>query len=358
MIQKMKKVSLWAYLASLAVFAFGDIFGVAAKTMDMGAAVFISHLVVLVIAPGVLVTLYSTYLSPRAPVLLNIAVAIIHVILSPLPATMFSPAFSNAPLAGFFGVITGLAMCLFGFLAIMDTDRVQSGVSQSGSAQSNLVNDWRLPYGSGPLFSEMDFHVRQIGNAGQGLNASGFSQENIDLGIRGEKATAIILDHVRARYRGLLVGHSLRVNPTTDSDLDHLFVIGRSIIIIDSKMWKANCNYTLRYNPMEFNLEVLVRDFATSQESIRSTAMPWMIDQVRAQFPGYRVKGLICVHGVSEEAGQSQAVVNDLDGGDNSLRIIKAQDLHAELEREAREAVVNAELTDSAMIERMSAMSK
>lgn len=354
MTQRITRISLWAYLAAMAVFAFGDFMGVASATMEQGGAgMFISHLVILVVAPAAFVVAYSTYAAPKLHRGINLAVALLHVILSPLPATMFSSAFSGVGLASFFGGIVGLVLCVSGFIALLGVKDEQVTPDRS------LLTDWRLPYGTGPAVKDMDFRDREIGTAGQGLGSSGFSEENIDLGVRGEEATASILTDLRARYETLLVGHSLRVNPTTEADLDHLFVIGRTIIIVDSKMWKANCAYTLRYNPVEFNLEVLVRDIFNGQKSTRETSMPWMIDQVRAQFPGYRVRGLICLHGTSPEASESQSASNDLEGGDeSSLRIIKADSLYAALEREAREAVLAGEPTDSAMVDRLKMMSK
>jgi len=87
-----------------------------------------------------------------------------------------------------------------------------------------------------------------LGTAGGGLgDASGWAaNENVArMGQAGEVRMAAILDPL-ARPGGATVLHDLRIPiPGFTANIDHVVVSGRTVLLIDSKMWKPGFYWTV-----------------------------------------------------------------------------------------------------------------
>jgi len=87
-----------------------------------------------------------------------------------------------------------------------------------------------------------------LGTAGGGLgDASGWAaNENVArMGQAGEVRMAAILDPL-ARPGGVTVLHDLRIPiPGFTANIDHVVVSGRTVLLIDSKMWKPGFYWTV-----------------------------------------------------------------------------------------------------------------
>lgn len=65
-------------------------------------------------------------------------------------------------------------------------------------------------------------------------------------GVRGELSTAKLLDALAALPGGPTVLHDLRIPiPGISANIDHVVVSGRTVTIIDSKVWKPGFYWTL-----------------------------------------------------------------------------------------------------------------
>jgi hypothetical protein len=63
-------------------------------------------------------------------------------------------------------------------------------------------------------------------------------------GMRGELATARRLNELIAKYPNLHIFHGVHYKGS-QGDIDHLFVMGKTIILVDSKRWESNKEYRL-----------------------------------------------------------------------------------------------------------------
>lgn len=89
-----------------------------------------------------------------------------------------------------------------------------------------------------------------IGCPGGSLTNSGgwlADQSKVAAGLRGERATAQVLDQLAALPNGPTVLHDLRIPiPGVSANIDHVVISGRSITVIDSKLWAPGFYWTLR----------------------------------------------------------------------------------------------------------------
>ena len=88
---------------------------------------------------------------------------------------------------------------------------------------------------------------RQVfGQAGASLTwgIDGQDGGEVAAGLEGEKMTAKILQQWLATNPQALLFHSVRW-PQSEGDTDHMLVIGRHVLLIDSKRWKAKRKYSL-----------------------------------------------------------------------------------------------------------------
>lgn len=89
-----------------------------------------------------------------------------------------------------------------------------------------------------------------IGRAGGSLSSSrGWlpDQSKVNAGIRGEQATARVLDKLAALPNGPTVLHDLRIPiPGVAANIDHVVVSGRRVTVIDSKLWAPGFYWTFQ----------------------------------------------------------------------------------------------------------------
>ena len=87
-----------------------------------------------------------------------------------------------------------------------------------------------------------------IGRAAASLNdsAAWADQGRAAVGAKGEKATASVLNALAREPGGPSVVHDARIPiPGVKANIDHLVVSGRTVTIIDSKMWKPGFYWTV-----------------------------------------------------------------------------------------------------------------
>lgn len=85
-----------------------------------------------------------------------------------------------------------------------------------------------------------------FGTPGGSLNSSGFDHGSVSAGIDGEKRVAAVLDEIaRAHPRKVRVFHSVKL-PGHFGDIDHVVLVGRTVIAIDTKNWRGSSNYEAR----------------------------------------------------------------------------------------------------------------
>lgn len=68
--------------------------------------------------------------------------------------------------------------------------------------------------------------------------------EEVGAGIEGEKKTALILGEWVKKHPTALVFHSV-MWPGVEGDTDHVIVIGKQVILVDSKRWKSKRTYSV-----------------------------------------------------------------------------------------------------------------
>lgn len=66
----------------------------------------------------------------------------------------------------------------------------------------------------------------------------------LSAGIEGERMTSKFLSEWVKDYPNAYIAHSIQ-RPTSVGDTDHMLVIGRFVILIDSKRWKAKRKYSI-----------------------------------------------------------------------------------------------------------------
>lgn len=359
------KVCLGVYSAILVILAAVDIFG-AIATED--TLVCIIHLVVVLGFSAAFMISYALKVAPRAPRIINIIVGIIHLAASMIPLALIPSILEEttgqmAVLVSPLTLLAFIAFAVSGFLAVLGRAdhrplSRRSPVAPSRFRPAPRTTGRQTPYGTAaplPLF--LEDHSRTVGVPGQGLHESGFSAGNVSLGVKGEMATAEILTHLLRAYPSAVVGHSMRVNSTTEADLDHVFIIGNQMIVVDSKMWKARRTYALGPSRDNFDDDVVEVWDGDRLDEFRHTAMPWMLREVAAQFPGYVVSGLICIHGVSETACASQSITDSTgDKRTPNLDLILGRHLRTHLGAIAAGAQFSP--TDSAVISHLVRLKK
>lgn len=88
-----------------------------------------------------------------------------------------------------------------------------------------------------------------IGRAATGLGGDTSWAANeavVRMGAKGEVMTAAVLDARARELGGPTVLHDLRIPlPGVNANIDHVVVSGRTILIVDSKVWKPGFYWTL-----------------------------------------------------------------------------------------------------------------
>lgn len=272
------------YYGTLALLGLLDILllaGTGALSDDLTTPTLVIHLVLLgLVAVGA--GAYARWLADRLPTWLNMTAATLHLVLVP---------FLAVPLNGhILALLSGPVL-----LALIAGSYLLALGRRPGKGSHIRVS---------PRVRVADLSVdeRTAGSPGAGLYGSHYAAADIDRGVEGERRTAEIFREVLARHPDAIVGHSLRVTRASESDLDHVYITGSQILVVDSKMWRPRRNYELSYSPDAEGMFIHLLGDDGSFEEARSTAMPWMVHQVQTQFPGYQVTGVVCIHGYRIEA--------------------------------------------------------
>jgi len=88
---------------------------------------------------------------------------------------------------------------------------------------------------------------RVLGNPGGGLDNAAWAKNAAvaRVGKAGEVRTAVILDAIAQRTGGPTVMHDLLIPiPGISANIDHLVISGRTVTIIDAKVWKPGFYWT------------------------------------------------------------------------------------------------------------------
>lgn len=93
-------------------------------------------------------------------------------------------------------------------------------------------------------------HGRVIGHAGGSLDHSSSAKwaKNAEVaaaGSKGEKLTAGVLDPIALQPGGPTVLHDVQIPiPNITANIDHIVVSGRTVTLIDAKLWKPGFYWT------------------------------------------------------------------------------------------------------------------
>ena len=85
---------------------------------------------------------------------------------------------------------------------------------------------------------------RVLGAPGASLGSSGFDDAFVQAGAEGERRVAAVLDALADRHDNVRALHSVKL-PGHYGDIDHIIIIGRRVIPIDAKNWRADADYTI-----------------------------------------------------------------------------------------------------------------
>lgn len=110
---------------------------------------------------------------------------------------------------------------------------------------------------------------------------------DVGAGIEGEKKTALILGEWVKKHPTALVFHSV-LWPGVEGDTDHIVIIGKQFILIDSKRWKSKRTYSVTAKGEIMRGKV---PFPEGKVKMGGALRSWR-DVVGART---RVSGLVCV---------------------------------------------------------------
>ena len=151
---------------------------------------------------------------------------------------------------------------------------------------------------TGPLATDLlpwDFLGRRVhGTPGSNLSAGRFGLRNSILGREGETRTGkIIEDSVLPTYPAMHLLHGLHRPGTDHADIDHVLVFGKTVIAIDSKLWR----------PGHYWWDG--RDLYREGRRQHAVAFGDAVTALRRALPGrVRVIGLVAVHGWNGRLGE------------------------------------------------------
>ena len=110
-------------------------------------------------------------------------------------------------------------------------------------------------------------------------------------GMRGELATARRLNDLIAKYPNLHMFHGVHYKGS-QGDIDHLFVMGKTIILVDSKRWENNKDYRLVKSEKYGKLTALKNNQEFPGSSI---SLPLVRQRLGKDFASSEVLAILCV---------------------------------------------------------------
>lgn len=111
--------------------------------------------------------------------------------------------------------------------------------------------------------------------------------DEVKAGIEGEKMTAGVLEDWIKSYPNVLLFNSVRW-PGVEGDSDHMLLVGRQIVIIDSKRWKSKRKYSVMPNGS------IKRGTVPFPEG-NVKMLPAMKSWAKIFQKGIRIHGIVCV---------------------------------------------------------------
>lgn len=227
-------------------------------------------------------------------------------------------------------VFIGLAVIILGFLAKIiltgqNTKQEVANLADLHPDQIAYLNTW-----------EQNPHKDRIhGLPGAGL-IEAFGQNGVT-GMKGEIATAARLNEVIEKYPNLHVFHGVHYKGSR-GDIDHVFLMGKTIILVDSKKWENNKTYKLTRNGQE--KLTATKDGATFSGG--SISLPLVTSMVRKDHPAYETFGVLSVE---THGGRIYENIQD-----NRIGFVRADSLPLRLDR----LLSKAEASDSKAVKAMS----
>lgn len=122
-----------------------------------------------------------------------------------------------------------------------------------------------------------------LGRAGAGLDNAAWAKNDAvaRIGKSGEVKTAAVLDELAHRDGGPTVLHDLRIPiPGISANIDHVVVSGRTVHLIDAKVWKPGFYWTLGGRTFRG-----MSRFAPAEKK----TMPMAVDAINRHLSGRRV---------------------------------------------------------------------
>ena len=86
--------------------------------------------------------------------------------------------------------------------------------------------------------------TKVFGVAGGSLNSAGFDASSTKAGIDGERRVGKVLDEFASKNSNVYAFHSVKF-PGHFGDIDHVLIVGSTVIAIDTKNWKSDASYTI-----------------------------------------------------------------------------------------------------------------
>lgn len=145
---------------------------------------------------------------------------------------------------------------------------------------------------------EINPDQRIFGTVSAGLALAGLDAGRTAAGEKGEQIVAALLDPLTERddLGQVYVFHSLRL-PGLIADMDHAVLVGRTLFLVDAKLWKRADSYIATVHPGNENPKA--RKVYAVRDGVRAEAhevtMHYRIDQWREAFPALRVYGIVAV---------------------------------------------------------------
>lgn len=169
-----------------------------------------------------------------------------------------------------------------------------------GAAKARRIRNIKTYYSmvGGP--KKVPSGARFYGSAGSVGAAADTFGDKAQIGAEGEKRTAQLLELCRG-IDGLHIFHGVRFPGSTRADIDHVLVYGKKIMLVDSKLFRSGCRYTLvpggdGQDPSQ--KATITSSCGTSHVN----SMPAAVTAYAQRFPGHQVSGAIIVHGRDSSA--------------------------------------------------------
>ena len=248
-------------------------------------------MIVLMWAIYLIFMLVSEQTKDTLPITIAVGILSAPTLLASIPPKAYHKVFILRALRG---VVYGVAgIITIGFIIIVPTLSFAVAPAVIGWVAMRMFA--KSKYGSG-IIPEAYIESRTWGTAGDLTDAvSKFGYKDVNAGIKGEKATAVLLEDFVNKLGTATVFHGLEF-PTTSvskADVDHAVLYGNKLALIDSKMWKP-AYYQFGPGVIE------VHDFNGGTQ-VRETNFPTAVERYAKLYPNLEVFGWYFIHSKSSK---------------------------------------------------------